>query len=346
MTRRHRLVVDLVATSRNWALPKAGARRIHEAAPPDWEVVVSDTPTLSHGDGGHPASPEVLEAIPDAEVYFGFGLAPELFAAAAQLRWVHSASAGVGSLLFPAMLASNVMVTNSGGIMGHPIADHVVAGILYFVRNLDIALDQQRRGEWNKTPFVEGGALVRELSECRVLIIGTGGIGNAVASRLAPFGCHCTGIRRRTALGVPAGFARVTSLDALEEELPAADIVVLATPLTPATRGLLSAQRMDCLPPNAIVVNVARGALLDEAALADRLGTGRLRGAVLDVFAVEPLPSSSPLWSMRNALITPHVSAVSPRLFWKRELDLFLDNWVRYREGHPLRNYVDKEAGY
>ena len=166
------------------------------------------------------------------------------------------------------------------------------------------------------------------------------------AIRLAAFGCRCTGVRRRTALGAPAGFTRVTSLELLERELPAADIVVLATPLTPLTRDVLSARRMDCLPPNAIVVNVARGALVDEAALADRLAAGRLRGAVLDVFAIEPLPSSSPLWGMRNALITPHVSAVSPRMFWERELELFLDNWARYREGRLLRNYVDKEAGY
>jgi phosphoglycerate dehydrogenase-like enzyme len=103
---------------------------------------------------------------------------------------------------------------------------------------------------------------------------------------------------------------------------------------------------MDCLPRTAIVVNVARGALLDEEALASRLESGRLRGAVLDVFQREPLPPSSPLWGLRNVLITPHVAAVSPRIFWHRELELFLDNWERYRDGRPLRNHVDKEAGY
>jgi phosphoglycerate dehydrogenase-like enzyme len=103
---------------------------------------------------------------------------------------------------------------------------------------------------------------------------------------------------------------------------------------------------MDCLPPTAIVVNVARGALLDEEALSARLQSGRLRGAVLDVFQQEPLPPSSPLWGLRNVLITPHVAAVSPRIFWQRELELFLDNWARYRDGRPLLNHVDKEAGY
>jgi len=346
MTGQHRLVVDLVATSRNWALPADGATRIKSAAPDDWDVVFATSPTQSHGDGGHPPTPEALGAIASAEVYFGFGLARELFLAASSLQWVHSASAGVSSLLFPEMLASDVAVTNSAGVMGETIADQVLAGVLYFVRNLDVATAQQRRGEWNKTPFIEDLVPVRELSECRALIVGAGGIGSAVARRLNAFGCPSVGVRRRPEAGLPEGFERVISLDLIDTALPTADIVVLATPLTPLTRGLLNGARMDCLPPSAIVVNVARGGLLDEAALAERLQAGRLRGAVLDVFQREPLPETSPLWNLPNALITPHVSAVSPRMFWKRELDLFLDNWVRYRDGRPLRNHVDKQAGY
>ena len=109
---------------------------------------------------------------------------------------------------------------------------------------------------------------------------------------------------------------------------------------------VLTGARMDCLPPAAIVVNVARGALLDETALTHRLERGSLRGAVLDVFREEPLPPTSPLWGLRQVLLTPHVAAISPRRFWERELELFLDNWVRYRRGEPLRNLVDKDAGY
>jgi phosphoglycerate dehydrogenase-like enzyme len=138
----------------------------------------------------------------------------------------------------------------------------------------------------------------------------------------------------------------VVGPDDLDAELPGADIVVLTAPLTPSTDTLLSGGRLDCLPPGAIVVNVARGALLDEAAVADRLRRGSLRGAVLDVFQKEPLPPDSPLWGLRQVLLTPHVAAVSPRRFWERELELFLDNWVRYRRGDPLRNLVDKDAGY
>jgi phosphoglycerate dehydrogenase-like enzyme len=159
-------------------------------------------------------------------------------------------------------------------------------------------------------------------------------------------GCECVGIRRRTDMPLPEGFIRSRGLNDIDRELPDADILVLATPLTPLTRGLLSGSRLDSLPAAAIVVNVARGALVDETALIDRLEAGRLRGAVLDVFHEEPLPAGSPLWGMRNVLITPHVAAVSPRLFWERELALFLDNWQRYTAGLPLRNLIDKHAGY
>ena len=341
-----KLVVDLAATSANWALTPAGEERIRKAAPPDWEVVFTRTPAVSDGDGGTAPDPRLLEAIADAEVYFGFGLPRPLFLAAKKLRWVQSASAGVASLLYPEMMASDVVVTNSAIIMGDPIAEQALAGILYFVRNLDVAVDQQRRSEWNKAPFVEDASMARELSECRALIVGTGGIGAAVARRLSALGCPCVGVRRRSDQPVPEGFERVRSLDEIDAELPETDIVVLATPLTPLTKGVLSGARMDCLRAGAIVVNVARGALLDEEALIQRLAAGRLRGAVLDVFLEEPLPVASPLWGMRNVLITPHVAAVSPRLFWERALELFLDNWERYRAGMPLRNQIDKHAGY
>lgn len=341
-----KLLVDLAATSKNWALPPEGEAQIRQAVPQEWAVAFLKTPAVSDGDGGTSPAPELLEGIREAEIYFGFGLPRPLFHAAKQLRWVHSASAGVASLLYPEMMASDVVITNSAGIMGDPIAEQALAGILYFVRNLDVAVDQQRRSEWNKDPFVNHPAQARELSECRALIVGMGGIGSAIARRLSALGCPCTGLRRRPEEPLPEGFTRGGALDDIDQELPRADIVVLTTPLTPLTRGVLSAPRIDCLRAGAIVVNVARGALLDQGALIRALDRGAVRGAVLDVFDEEPLPVTSPLWGMRNVLITPHVAAVSPRLFWKRELELFLENWERYRAGMPLRNQIDKHAGY
>jgi len=154
------------------------------------------------------------------------------------------------------------------------------------------------------------------------------------------------GVRRRPELGIPPGFKAVVGATELDAELGRAQVLVLAAPLTTGTSRLMTRERLERLPPGAIVVNVARGALIDEEAVADLLESGRLRGAVLDVFNEEPLSPQSRLWGLRSALVVPHVSPVSPGRFWPRSLDLFLDNWHRYANGQPLRNLVDKHAGY
>jgi phosphoglycerate dehydrogenase-like enzyme len=340
------LVVDLAATSKNWALTPEGARRIADEAPPGWTIHVVKAATSSDGDGPPRPSDEVAAAIRGAEVYFGFGIPRALLVNAPNLRWVHSAAAGVGSALYPEMLASEVAFTNSAGIHAVPIAEYAVAGVLHFLRGFDFAVDQQHRTEWNKTPFVRLDSVLREMDTVRALVVGTGGIGQAIGERLTALGARCTGVRRRPELGPPIGFERVVSMAGFDDELPRHDVVVLAAPLTPETSGLLDGRRLDLLPRSAIVVNVARGALLDEEALVVRLRDGRLRGAVLDVFREEPLATFSPLWQLRPVLLTPHVSPVSPGRFWPRQLDLFLDNWRRYVSGMPLKNMVDKQAGY
>jgi phosphoglycerate dehydrogenase-like enzyme len=340
------LVLDLAATSRNWALPPEAERAIREAAPADWRVETVRAPTSSDGDGAATPSREALHAIVDAEVYFGFGITRALFLAARRLRWVHSAAAGVRGALFPEMLESPVQLTNSAGVHAIPIAETVVGGLLYLLRGLDMAVEQQRENRWDKSRFVAEDSVLRELGDCRLLIVGTGGIGSEVARRVAAFGARCVGVRRHPGRGAPAGFERVVGPESLDDELPAADIVVLAAPLTSDTAGVLSADRIGRLPQSAIVVNVARGALVDEDALAAAVGARRLRGALLDVFKREPLAAESPLWQLRSVLITPHVSPVSPGHFWPRQLELFLDNWRRYLTGAPLRNLVDKRAGY
>ncbi len=347
MTAPRRLLVEVSAQARNWSLPVIGLDRITAEAPPGWEVEILDETIPFAPEAGHVLSASAQAAAPEMEAYFGWGIAQPLFLQAPRLRWVHSCSAGVGRSLFPEMIASDVAFTNSAGVMGETIAEHVLAGVLHFLRGLDVAVAQQRSSTWDKSPFTDARAQVREICECRVLVIGTGGLGDAIGRRFRALGArHVTGVRRRTQLGPPPGFDSVVSLGDIDTVLPSSDIVVLAAPLTPETRGVLSATRLDCLPPGAIVVNVARGALLDEEALAIRLSNRQIRGAVLDVFTEEPLPVTSELWKLPNVLLTPHVSYVSPRLFWMRALDLFLDNWSRYSRGDSLRNVVDKQAGY
>ena len=302
--------------------------------------------TSSDGDGPPQPSAESMSAIRDAEVYFGFGIPRPLFLQAGRLRWVHSAAAGVGSALYPEMMGSDVLLSNSAGVHAVPIAEYVVAGVLHFFRGLDVAVAQQHERQWDKRFFVTEDSPLREVSGARVLIIGAGGIGTEVAKRLTALGATCTGIRRHPERGAPPGFARVAGTSALEVELPQSDVVVIAAPQTSESRGLMTAERLKLLGRGTILVNVARGALIDEDALAECLRSGELRGAVLDVFREEPLASSSPLWQLRSALLTPHISPVSPGRFWPRALDLFCDNWARYVRGEPLRNLVDKQAGY
>ena len=340
------LVVDLAAKSHVWQLPPGGERAIREGAPPGWEVRVVRALTVSDGDGNEAFSDEAGAAAADAEVYVGFGMPAGLFRVARRLRWVHSASAGVGALLYPEMRESDVLLTNSAGVHAVPIAEYVLGGVLHFLRGFDVAIDHQRRREWEKAPFSGAEPIPREVGECRVLVVGVGGIGGEVATRFTALGARCVGVRRRAGLQAPAGFERVVPFGELDRELPEADVVVLAAPLTPETRGLLTAARLDRLTRDAIVVNVSRGALLDERALAERLADGQLRGAVLDVFEKEPLPAESPLWGLPQVLLTPHVSGVSPRRFWEREVALLMENWRRYVRGEPLKNLVDKDAGY
>ena len=319
---------------------------IRDAAPQGWRVHIVRALTSSDGDGPREPSAEAMDAMADAEVYFGFGAPRPLFLAAPKLKWVHSAAAGVGNSLYPEMLERDVRFTNSAGVHGNPIAEYVVAGVLHFFRGLDIVVSQQREATWDKSFFVADDSTIREVQGANVLVIGTRGIGGQVAWRLSALGARCVGIRRNPAQVMPDGFQAVYGVDTLDDHLGNADVVVLAAPLTASSSGLFDAPRLKRLKRGAIFVNVARGALVDERALPELLRSGHLRGAVLDVFTQEPLASDSPLWHLRNVLVSPHISPVSPGRFWPRALELFCDNWKRYDRGETLRNLVDKHAGY
>ena len=168
--------------------------RLRDAAPAGWEGVVLDAPTISDGDGGAAPSEEARAAIGNAEAYAGFGMSRALFAGAPRLRWVHSAAAGVGGLLFPEMRASQVIITNSAGVHATPIAEHVLAGVLVLLRGLDIARERQRARHWDRAVFTGRGTQVREVGDCRALILGAGGIGGAIAQRLTFLGATCRAV--------------------------------------------------------------------------------------------------------------------------------------------------------
>lgn len=278
----------------------------------------------------------------DAEVYFnGFWLKPatlhRVLAAAPQLRWQHSPSAGVNHILTPIFLARDIILTNSAGVYAIPIAEFVLAFILNHAKRLSNLYSLQAQHKWSRE--VE----TQELNGANLLVIGAGSIGQAIASRANAFGMRVWGVRR-SPQPLPL-FEQVVGIDEWRSLLPLANYVVIATPLTPDTKGMVDMATLRSMQSSAYLINIARGAIVDEAALLTALKEGWIAGAGLDTFSTEPLPSDSPFWSLPNVFITPHCSAATPQTN-QRIVDLFLVNLARYRQGQPLRNVVDKYAGY
>ncbi len=284
---------------------------------------------------------EVAESLEGADVLFlRWGLSPEatrrLIVCIPHLRWVHTISAGVDHLLFPELRESETILTNASGVFNVPIAETVLAYMLAVVKRLPEFLAQQREHRWEKLPL-------RELRGLTVGIVGLGDIGSEVARLCRAFGMRVLGLRRRPASSDAAD--EVFPPEQLHNLLSQSDFVVVALPLTEETRGIIGREALAAMKPDAWLINIARGALVDEEALVEALREGRIGGACLDVFAEEPLPEDSPLWDMPNVIITPHNSWSSPYIE-EREIELFLENLRRYVAGEPLRNVVDKRAGY
>ncbi len=346
-----RMVVDLRDRRPIWAIPDWAVERLRESLPEGWELQVADSFADGSGDGGRGGTaPELLEALRGASVYLGYGVPPTVLEAGGEtLRWVHTGTAGVGGSLHEAMRRSHVRFTNSAGIHGPPMAETVIGMLLHFFRGFDLAWEGQREGRWHSRPFFQADAPVRELSHATVGILGYGGIGREIALRLQGFGTRILGHRRspspesRDELGTEL----LHGDDGLARLLAESDALVLTAPDTPETRGILNRGRIRALRRGTVLVNVARGSLVDEEALVEALRDGHLRGAGLDVFAREPLPEGHPLRTLSNVLITPHVSAVSHH-FWHRQLDLILENFRRFLAdpNGPLLNEVDRERGY
>ncbi|HEX8673667.1 MAG TPA: D-2-hydroxyacid dehydrogenase [Longimicrobium sp.] len=341
---KRRIVVDLNDRRPLWSIPEWAVEEICAAVPDDWETVVLRDVVDASGDGGEP-TPAALNAIRGAEVYLGYGIPAALLeAAGGGLRWAHSGAAGVGGSLHEGMLASDVVLTNSAGVHAEPIADTVLAAILYFARGLDWAVRLQAEHRWDKSPWEAADAPVRELTELTLGVHGLGGIGRAVARRGVALGMRVVATRRRPSDG-PDGVELLTGDDSLHRLLDASDVLVVTVPRTKQTEGSIGAAELERLPKDATVVLISRGGVVDEDALVDALREGRVRGAALDVFAHEPLPPGSPLWALPNALLTPHISGAS-HLFWRRQTGLVVENIRRYLSGAPLLNTVDKQAGY
>lgn len=258
---------------------------------------------------------------------------------APRLRWVQATSAGIAAFVQRTGLdRTDIALTTAAGVHAVPLAEFALTGVLHVAKGVPHLRRQQVAHRWERyaTSSVRGR---------RAVVVGLGSIGRETVRLLAATGLDVVGVGRPGRTYDVPGATRVVATDALDEVLGGAEVLVLACPLTEETRGLISRARVDALPAGAIVVNVARGPVVDEQALTDALVSGRLAGAALDVFEVEPLPATSPLWDLENVLVSPHSASTLPDEN-AAIVDLFLDNLRRFRADEPLRNRYDPTRGY
>jgi phosphoglycerate dehydrogenase-like enzyme len=279
------------------------------------------------------ATPAAARAVEAHEILYAWNPPAELLRGNPRLRWIQVMGAGVERVLVPG-LPPAVTVTRAAGIFGPWMAQYTLAWCLWSSQRIELFRGQQRRRRWRPVD-------PDRLHGRTLCVVGLGDIGRAIARAAAALGLRVLGVSRG-GRGAP-GVARVGGPRGLRRALGEADYVVLAVPLTPATRGLVGARELAAMKRSAWLLNVARGPVVDEAALLRALRARRLAGAVLDVFDREPLPRDHPFWRMDNVVVTPHVAGPSVP---EEITPIFNDNLRRYLAGRPLRHVVDRRRGY
>lgn len=313
-----------------WSLPEAQVERIRQALPGVDVVDIRDEQAAA-------------EALLTADAALATRMTAETLATARKLRWVHSTAVGVGGLPLVELAARGIPVTNTRGVHAEMIAEHALALLLGLRRQFPAAAAHRAARTWGQREM--STVVMPRLEATTVLVLGLGAIGERFAAFAAAMGMTVIGIRRDVARAQVRGVQRVEPLSALRDLLPTADAVVVALPHTPETHRVLGRDELALMKPSAMIINVARGTLIDEPALIEALTAGRLGGAGLDVFTREPLDAASPLWTTPNTILTPHTSAFEGD-YWTPAVDLFLANWQRFVEDEPLENRVDATRGY
>jgi phosphoglycerate dehydrogenase-like enzyme len=294
----------------------------------------------------HRSSYEGVEKeLGDCEILFAFALHPEQFRSAQKLHWIHTPTAAVHQLLFPELVNSNVILSNAREVHGPVVAELVIALMFALAKKIPQAVGLQQKHSWGKSAIWNDGPRPREIAGATLGLIGVGGIGRTVARIASALGMRVIAVRERPEKEKPQGVEAVYAPAQIDELLSQSDFVVVAAPLTEASRGLINADRLAAMRPDAYLINVGRGPHVDEAALADALRNRRIAGAALDVFDQEPLPADSPLWDLENLLVTPHTGSLTEKL-WQRHYHVFSENLRRYLAREPLLFAVDKHKGY
>jgi len=311
--------------------PAAPVLRLLDRLPEEVTVTVGQTMDM------------LREAAPQAHVLLGREARREIlqavFRLAKRLEWVHSLSAGVNEYLFAELIESPAPLTNSRGVFSRSLAEFAIGAALFFAKDFRRMVTQQEAGVWERFD-------VEELFGKVMGIVGYGDIGHAVAARARDFGMRVLAVRRRPQLSESDPYAEeVLPVERLPELMARSDYVVVAAPLTPETRGLIGEAELRAMKPTAVLINIGRGPTVVEPALVGALEENRIRGAALDVFDQEPLPADHPFYRLKNVLLSPHCADHTPG--WEEAaMELFLDNFERFRRGQPLRNLVDKRLGY
>jgi phosphoglycerate dehydrogenase-like enzyme len=290
---------------------------------------------------------ELEKRIPDAEIILSSGLMGktlslrDVWPLAASVRWVHSLSAGVESLLFPELIESSVIVTNARGVFKRPLAEFAILGMLYFYKHVRRLVESQRAHKWDSF-------MVDWMPDKIMGIVGYGEIGRECALLAKALGVKIYALRRRPEKTADDPIVdRTFATSDLRSMLPEVDVLLAAAPLTPETYHLLGQAEFALMKPGAIVINVGRGPVIDEAALIDALQTKTVAAAALDVFEQEPLPPDHPFFEMENVLLSPHCTDRTRDPDWlDLSVKMFVENFWHYCNGEKLSNIVDKKAGY
>lgn len=290
-------------------------------------------------------SAEAFErAAAEATVIFNWSLSGDLlcevFRMCPKVRWVHSRAAGLDNQLFPELIESPVPLTNGRGVFSQSLGEFALAAILYFAKDFRRMVRSQTAGVWEPFDIVE-------VSGQTVGIVGYGDIGRAVAARVRPIGMRVLAVKR---LGPPLYHVdplvdQIYAPERRIEMISRCDYLVAAAPLTPETRGLIGEPEFAAMKPDAVVINIGRGPVIDEAAMVQALSENRIKGAALDVFDCEPLPEGHPLYRLENVLLSPHCADHTPD-WMDQAMRFFLEQFERFRNGEPLRNVVNKKLGY
>ena len=286
----------------------------------------------------------VDEEIVDADIVVAWSLRPEQISAAEKLKWIHSPAAAVNQLLFPELVNSEIVLTNAREVHGSVVAEHVIALIFALAKKIPGSARLQEKHIWGQQILWDEVPRIREVAEATLGMVGLGSIGRPVVKSAKALGMRVMAVREHPEKG-SEGADVVLGPAQIDEVFRQADYVVLAAPVTAGTQAIANSSRLGLMKAGACLINVGRGPLVDEPALAAALREKKIGGAALDVFPKEPLDSDSPLWDLPNLLITPHTAALTDKL-WERHYALFSENLRRHLIGVPLLAVVDKRKGY